>query len=61
MRLLCILQLRAAQEEFTAFYNGKYKDRRKLTWQHTLGHCVLRAMFPHVRWPCLGAPSFSVR
>ena len=38
----------AAQEEFTAYYNGKYKDRRKLSWQHTLGHCVVRAFFPHV-------------
>lgn len=41
--------LRAAQEEFSLFYLNKYNNRRKLTWQQSLGHCVVRAFFPHGR------------
>jgi len=32
------------QEVFNKFYQGKYSGR-KLTWQASLGHCVLRANF----------------
>ncbi|XP_073957721.1 cullin-4A-like [Choristoneura fumiferana] len=32
------------QDHFTKFYLGKHSGR-KLTWQPTLGHCVLRAHF----------------
>jgi cullin 4 len=31
---------------FAAFYSAKYNGNRVLTWQHGLGHCVLRASFP---------------
>ncbi|XP_073989923.1 cullin 4 isoform X1 [Rhodnius prolixus] len=34
------------QNHFTRFYLGKHNGR-KLQWQPTLGHCVLRADFPH--------------
>ena len=32
------------QEIFSKFYHGKYSGR-KLQWQASLGHCVLRANF----------------
>merc|ERR1712034_81088 len=32
------------QEVFNKFYQGKYSGR-KLQWQSSLGHCVLRANF----------------
>ncbi|XP_076033393.1 cullin 4 isoform X2 [Oratosquilla oratoria] len=34
------------QQVFTKFYLGKHSGR-KLQWQPTLGHCVLKAAFPH--------------
>jgi len=37
-----------ALEVFKAFYVSKHSGRR-LMWQHSLGSCVLRANFPHVR------------
>ena len=33
-------------ETFSAFYNAKYSKGRKLTWQHNLGHCIIKATFP---------------
>lgn len=30
---------------FNNYYTSKHSGRR-LTWQHTLGHCVLKAEFP---------------
>lgn len=35
------------QDIFNKFYLGKHSGR-KLQWQPTLGHCVLRAEFPQV-------------
>lgn len=40
------------QEIFNKFYLGKHSGR-KLQWQPTLGHCMLRATFDHVR-NCFG-------
>ncbi|XP_030031725.1 cullin-4A isoform X2 [Manduca sexta] len=37
--------LTRAQDHFAKFYLGKHSGR-KLQWQPTLGHCVLRAHFP---------------
>lgn len=36
------------QEIFNKFYLGKHSGR-KLQWQPTLGHCMLRATFENVR------------
>lgn len=33
------------QEIFKKFYLGKHSGK-KLQWQSTLGHCVLKACFP---------------
>lgn len=41
-------QLAHCQDVFRAFYLGKYQGRR-LFWQHTLGHTVLKAFFPKGR------------
>lgn len=35
------------QDHFNKFYLGKHNGR-KLQWQPTLGHCVLKATFPQV-------------
>lgn len=35
------------QHQFNMFYHGKYNGR-KLQWQPTLGHCVLKAFFNQV-------------
>lgn len=35
------------QNHFNMFYHGKYNGR-KLQWQPTLGHCVLKAFFNQV-------------
>ena len=42
------LQLVQYQEAFKSFYLNKHNGRR-LQWQPSLGHCVLKAGFPHVR------------
>lgn len=34
-------------EIFTVFYTAKYSGR-KLTWQHSFGHCLIKAQFPKV-------------
>jgi cullin-4 len=49
-------QLAQCQDVFRGFYLAKYQGRR-LFWQHTLGHTVLKAFFPKVRrhissWSC---------
>lgn len=44
----CLDQMLNALEVFKAFYVSKHSGRR-LMWQHSLGSCVLRANFPHVR------------
>lgn len=36
------------QDIFNRFYLGKHSGR-KLQWQPTLGHCVLKAAFPQVK------------
>ena len=41
------LQLVQYQEAFKSFYLNKHNGRR-LQWQPSLGHCVLKASFPHV-------------
>jgi len=41
-------ELVAYQELFNKFYLGKHSGR-KLQWQPTLGHCMLRATFENVR------------
>jgi len=38
------------QQQFNTFYHGKYNGR-KLQWQPTLGHCVLKAFFSQVSYP----------
>lgn len=35
------------QNHFNTFYHGKYNGR-KLQWQPTLGHCVLKSYFRQV-------------
>ena len=40
-------QMVRLQEIFKTFYLGKHSGR-KLQWQSTLGHCVLRAEFKEV-------------
>jgi len=44
-------------EDFKTFYLSKHSGR-KLQWQPSLGHCTLRASFPHVsllcfNWNCM--------
>lgn len=39
-------EMEAPRKAFAAFYDAKFKGRR-LTWQHSLGHCVLKSQFPH--------------
>ena len=36
------------QDTFKKFYLGKHSGR-KLLWQNTLGHCMLRSSFTQVR------------
>lgn len=48
------LQMVRLQEIFKTFYLGKHSGR-KLQWQSTLGHCVLKAEFKEV-----GAVKFAV-
>ncbi len=43
----CNFQMVRFQEIFKKFYLGKHSGR-KLQWQPTLGHCVLRASFSTV-------------
>jgi len=45
-------QMVILQEVFKKFYLGKHSGR-KLQWQPTLGHCVLRAGFSGVRFDVL--------
>ena len=50
--LLCnasviFVQMVRLQEIFKTFYLGKHSGR-KLQWQSTLGHCVLKAEFKEV-------------
>jgi hypothetical protein len=40
-------QLAQCQDVFRGFYLAKYQGRR-LFWQHTLGHTVLKSFFPKV-------------
>jgi hypothetical protein len=42
-----VVQLMDYQEIIRKFYCSKYSGRR-LHWQHSLGHCTLRAWFPKV-------------
>jgi hypothetical protein len=42
-------QLAPTLEAFAAFYGTKYAQGRRLAWQHSLGHCVLKATFPSGR------------
>lgn len=48
----CVLlvQMVRLQEIFKTFYLGKHSGR-KLQWQSTLGHCVLKAEFKEVDGP----------
>ncbi|RKO83632.1 Cullin family-domain-containing protein [Blyttiomyces helicus] len=39
-------ELAECQEAFKTFYMGKHNGR-KLTWQNSLGHCVLKSSFPN--------------
>ena len=39
-------ELGPAQAEFERFYGAKFSKGRGLHWQHSLGHCVVRAAFP---------------
>lgn len=41
------VQMVRLQEIFKTFYLGKHSGR-KLQWQSTLGHCVLKAEFKEV-------------
>jgi cullin-4 len=43
-----LIQMVKFQAIFKKFYLGKHSGR-KLQWQPTLGHCVLKASFPAVR------------
>lgn len=53
-------QLARFQQIFQAFYLSKYSGR-SLTWQHSLGQCVLKARFPKVcRCACARARSAAV-
>lgn len=45
--LFYLLQMVKLQEIFKTFYLGKHSGR-KLQWQSTLGHCVLKAEFKEV-------------
>lgn len=38
--------LAPAHAEFERFYSHKYSSGRRLQWQHSLGHCIVRAVFP---------------
>jgi hypothetical protein len=44
----CNIQLATYQEIFKSFYLLKHSGRR-LTWQNSLGHCLLKADFPLVQ------------
>lgn len=44
---MCIFQMVKLQEVFKMFYLGKHSGR-KLQWQSTLGHAVLKAEFKEV-------------
>lgn len=46
-RVLFCTKMVQYQEIFKKFYLGKHSGR-KLQWQPTLGHCVLKAEFPLV-------------
>lgn len=41
--------LAAGLAAFEAFYGHKFAKGRRLTWQHQLGTCVVKAAFPSVR------------
>ena len=43
------MQLAPALDSFSAFYNAKYSAGRRLQWQHNLGHCLVKAVFPSGR------------
>lgn len=49
INILCVItvQMVRLQEIFKTFYLGKHSGR-KLQWQSTLGHCVLKAEFKEV-------------
>ena len=34
---------------FESFYVSKYSSNRRLQWQHSLCHCIVKAIFPSVR------------
>lgn len=44
---MCVFQMVKLQEVFKMFYLGKHSGR-KLQWQSTLGHAVLKAEFKEV-------------
>lgn len=50
-------ELTRHQDAFAKFYLAKHSGR-KLQWQPTLGHCVLRAHFPQV--PRIADPTLSI-
>ncbi len=39
-------QLAKPAAAFEAFYAAKYSSNRRLQWQHSLGHCLVKAAFP---------------
>ncbi|GBG30619.1 Cullin-4 [Hondaea fermentalgiana] len=39
-------RMSACESAFEKFYKSKFKEGRRLTWQHSLGHCILRADLP---------------
>lgn len=47
LNCVVIFQMVRLQEIFKTFYLGKHSGR-KLQWQSTLGHCVLKAEFKEV-------------
>ena len=46
-------QMSRLQEDFSKFYHSKYSGR-KLRWQHSLGHCIIKAHFSAVGGWCGG-------
>lgn len=52
-KVLFFYQMVKLQEIFKTFYLGKHSGR-KLQWQSTLGHCVLKAEFKEVLCVFLG-------
>jgi cullin-4 len=39
-------EIAAGAAAFEKFYDVKYNKNRRLLWQHSLGHCTLKAAFP---------------